>query len=216
MLNVSQRILVTADAVAVRCPPDAGLQVLLIKRANAPFKGSWALPGGFVEQHEDLPDACARELREETGIEAAVMAQIGAWGNPERDPRGRTLTVAYLAVLRPSAVQARAGDDAAEVEWRPADDLPRLAFDHADIVAAGLRRLAKLAADTHITFGLLNETFSGDDLRGVLASVRGELVTDQETMAFARQARVVKVASEGARQTQAYRCTAADLMMPLR
>ncbi len=216
MLNVSQRIMVTADAVAVWCPPDAGFQVLLIKRANAPFKGSWALPGGFVEQHEDLPDACARELREETGIEPAAMAQIGAWGNPERDPRGRVLTVAYLAVLRPCAIQAQAGDDAAEVEWRPADDLPRLAFDHADVVAAGLRKLSELAAGTHIAFGLLNETFSAADMRGVLTAVRGELVTDQETMAFARQARVVKVASEGSRQAQAYRCTAADLLMPLR
>ena len=193
MLNIPQRIHVTADAVAVCCPPNEALQVLLVRRGSAPFKGAWALPGGFVEQHEDLADACARELMEETGVQAAALAQVGAWGGPERDPRGRTVTVAYLALVRPDAAHVRAGDDAAEAQWHPADGPPKLAFDHAEILAACLVRLGELAAGTHAVFALVPDAFSGADLRSALASVRGELVTDAETMAFARRARVVKV-----------------------
>lgn len=216
MLRAPNRMYVTTDAVAFSCTAEEGLRLLLIRRARPPFEGRWALPGGFVEAHEELPDACVRELKEEAGVSPAAMVQIGAWGKPGRDPRGRTVSVAYLAVVRPDRAEAVAGDDAEQVEWRLADHLPRLAFDHEEIAAAGRERLRSMADSTHIVFGLLPERFKAEDLRDALGAVSGELVTGQETMAFARRARVVKERAEAAREVQLYRCVAPDLLAPLR
>ena len=135
-----ERYYVTVDAVAV-APSGGGLCVLLIRRGHEPFAGSWALPGGFVDPDEDLEQAARRELIEETGVSVSEMRQIGAFGEPDRDPRGRAISVAFLAVLD-SALAARAGDDAAEARWFPIDRLPKkLAFDHAAILAAGISLL---------------------------------------------------------------------------
>lgn len=117
-----------------------GLRLLLIKRAHDPFAGLWALPGGFLEPDEDL-DACARrELKEETGVEAGALTFVANYSKPGRDPRGWTVSAAYLCVLPPDTM-AIAGDDAAETGWFDPTALPPLAFDHADIVAAALARL---------------------------------------------------------------------------
>ncbi len=136
-----ERYYVTVDTVAI-APSAAGVRsVLLIRRGHEPFAGSWALPGGFVDPDEDLEQAAGRELVEETGVTAPAMRQIGAFGDPGRDPRGRAISVAFLAVLD-TAPAARAGDDAADARWFPIDRLPkRLAFDHAAILAAGLALL---------------------------------------------------------------------------
>jgi 8-oxo-dGTP diphosphatase len=119
-----------------------GFELLLVRRGNEPFKGLWAFPGGFVEMEEDLPDAARRELREETGVELAELTQLGAWGAPGRDPRGRVISVVYLAELAPGEGEPVAGDDAAEARWWPLVELPDLAFDHAEILAAAKSRLA--------------------------------------------------------------------------
>lgn len=116
-------------------------RVLLIRRRHDPFAGRWALPGGFVDENEPLEDAARRELREETGIDAAELTQVGAFGDPGRDPRGWTVTVAYLAIVDPSIVQPMAGDDAAEAKWFPWDQLPDLAFDHDKILLAAQKKL---------------------------------------------------------------------------
>lgn len=131
---------VTVDVVAVRGPAHSP-EVLLIRRARAPFKGAWALPGGFVGIDEDLPDAARRELFEETGIRARCLVELGVFGRPDRDPRGRVISVAYLARLaRPDI--ARAGDDASSAEWFPMKKLPKkLAFDHAEILARARKAL---------------------------------------------------------------------------
>jgi 8-oxo-dGTP diphosphatase len=137
---------VAADSVVLASRED-GLSLLLICRGGEPFKGSWALPGGFVEQDEPLADAAVRELREETGIElpADAVIQLGAYGDPARDPRGWAVSVVYLAMLA-QAPDPTGGDDAAEARWWPLDALPEeLAFDHAQIIRdalAGRRRSA--------------------------------------------------------------------------
>ena len=129
---------VAADVVVIAAFPD-GPRVLLIRRANPP--PGWAIPGGFIEPDEDLPDAARRELVEETGVTAVTLAQIGAYGRPDRDPRGRTISVVYGAVLdRPP--RARAADDAAAARWFPVNALPDdLAFDHAHILRDAFDRL---------------------------------------------------------------------------
>jgi 8-oxo-dGTP diphosphatase len=120
---------------------DVRPKVLLIRRKNKPFAGSWALPGGFVDENERLADAARRELREETGIATAALEQVYTAGDPGRDPRGWTVSVVYLAQVHPAEVKPKAGDDAAEVAWYPLDELPVLAFDHEMLIARVRARL---------------------------------------------------------------------------
>ncbi len=143
--------MVTVDCVVVRpfadgragaeCGdgrPDRGAsaahEVLLVRRARDPFKGMWAIPGGFVEMDEDLPAAARRELREETGLDVPALKQFRTFGRPGRDPRGRQITVVYIARVSRDVPPPRAGDDAAEARWFPFEALPRLAFDHAEVL----------------------------------------------------------------------------------
>ncbi|WP_385622989.1 NUDIX hydrolase [Streptomyces sp. P8-A8] len=128
----------TADIVILT--PDR--RVLLIERGWDPYEGHWALPGGHVDPGETSLDAAVRELEEETGVRVTpdALHQIGTWDAPGRDPRGRYVTVTYLATV-PNGTQAVAGDDARRAAWWPLDDLPeRLAFDHADILSTAVAR----------------------------------------------------------------------------
>ncbi len=127
------RPMLTVDAV-VFAGSGAERLVALIRRKGEPFAGCWALPGGFVEMEETLEQAVARELEEETGLRGVPLKQLGAFGDPGRDPRGRSVTVAYLGTL-PEALPLRAADDAAAAEWFPTAAMPSLAFDHGMIVA---------------------------------------------------------------------------------
>jgi 8-oxo-dGTP diphosphatase len=216
MLQLPKPIYVTTDAVAVSCFPKQGLKVLLIRRANPPFERFWALPGGFVEEEEDLLNACTRELEEEAGVRPTAIVQLGAWGKPGRDPRGRNVSVAYLVGVRPQTGTPRAGSDAAQAEWHSVDALPALAFDHEGIVTAGIEKLRALIVSTHLIFAMVPETFRLEELRDALTAVRGELVTAQEALAFLKRARVVKQAGEMPREGETYRCAAADFLAPLR
>lgn len=127
----SSQIFVTVDSVVYT--DENPRKILLIRRAKEPFAGLWALPGGFVEADEDLPVAAGRELMEETGIEATPIAQIGAFGRPGRDPRQRTVSIAYLFKV-PAGTAVIGSDDAAEARWFEEDNMPSLAFDHDQIV----------------------------------------------------------------------------------
>lgn len=129
-------------AVFRRC--DARLEVLLIRRASPPYAGSWALPGGFVDIDEDLAAAAARELAEETGLAGLELFQVGAFGDPHRDPRERVITVAHCGIVVGKGADARAASDAAEVAWFDVERLPALAFDHLEIVTAARRRVTAL------------------------------------------------------------------------
>jgi len=132
----------TVDAVVLRTAgevPGRHQEILLIQRRNHPFAGEWALPGGFVDQGESPEEAARRELYEETGLSADKLTQIGAFGDPGRDPRGWVVSVAYFVRLGNAAGVAVAGDDASRAQWWPANRLPSLAFDHAKIVEMALR-----------------------------------------------------------------------------
>jgi len=124
---------------------EARPRVLLIRRRREPFAGSWAMPGGFVDENERLADAARRELEEETGLKVADLEQLYTAGDPGRDPRGWTVSVAYLARINADDVKPVAADDAEAVGWFPLDDLPELAFDHAIILARARARLADRA-----------------------------------------------------------------------
>ena len=122
---------VTGDCIVIAKEADA--KVLLIQRGDDPYKGSWAFPGGFMNMDETTEQCAIRELQEETGLKVEELHQIGAYSKVDRDPRGRTVTVAYLAVIdKPSPVLGQ--DDAARAEWWPLTSLPLLAFDHDEIM----------------------------------------------------------------------------------
>lgn len=117
-------------------------KVLLVRRALEPFAGSWALPGGFVEEGELVEDAARRELAEETGIRwDGPLLQAGAFGDPGRDPRGWTVTICWTAWTGEEPLRVAAGDDAADARWQDLDDLPALAFDHGDIIPRAVEEL---------------------------------------------------------------------------
>ena len=126
------KIFLTVDVVLIKKMTNAK-QILLIARKNEPFKSSWALPGGFVDENEDLEKAAVRELFEETGISIANAEQLKAFGKPHRDPRGHMVSVAFLAYADENGV-AVAADDAAAAKWFSLNDLPKLAFDHDEII----------------------------------------------------------------------------------
>ena len=124
---------VTADGLLIE-----DNQIVLIKRKHDPFIGQWALPGGFVEYGEKTEDTVIREFREETGLETTIVGLVGVYSDPQRDPRGHTITVAYQLEKIGGTLQA--GDDAAVVKFFKIDSLPELSFDHAIIVKDALRR----------------------------------------------------------------------------
>ena len=130
---------VTVDIVLFK-RAKRGAHVLLIKRMREPFKGQWALPGGFVDENESLEAAAARELREETGLDGIQLAQIGAFGDPGRDPRGHTVSVAFGAVID-DFPETEAADDAEEVAWYVVARPPALAFDHKKILRMARERI---------------------------------------------------------------------------
>lgn len=127
----------TVDTVIVSKATDAApSQILLIQRKHPPCKGQWALPGGFVDEKEPLSKAAARELQEETSVNPADadLFQVGSYGDPGRDPRGWTVTVAYAAVVPSTELGVKAADDAAAAHWFPVESPPSLAFDHKLII----------------------------------------------------------------------------------
>jgi len=126
--------MVTADA-AVFTHSGGKIMVLLIKRGNEPFRGKWALPGGFVNMDEELEDAVVRELAEETGLTGVRLEQMRTFGTLGRDPRGRMITIVFMGIARENQTTVKAGDDAAEAKWFDIEELPEdLAFDHDEVI----------------------------------------------------------------------------------
>lgn len=135
-----ERAGLTVD-VALLATVDGRLSVLLVRRAGEPYAGSWALPGGYMEIDETLAAAARRELLEETGLAAGRLEELGVYDAVDRDPRGRTITVAFLGTGVEDASAAAAGDDASDARWFPVNELPAVAFDHGQIIADALERL---------------------------------------------------------------------------
>lgn len=136
-MNYLPKIFVTVDIALLKITEN-DIFILLIKRKNEPFKDKWALPGGFVDENEALEVAARRELVEETTIKCLNLAQIGAYGNPNRDPRGHVVSIAYVGEVE-SQVEGKAADDAKELAWFNSTELPELAFDHLEIINDALR-----------------------------------------------------------------------------
>jgi len=177
---------VTVDLVILTVE-DKEPKVLLVQRGEHPFKGRWALPGGFVrvsddrkDQGEDLDAAALRELEEETGLSPEIagrffLEQVGAFGKPGRDPRMRVISVAYFALVRPTLVPlVRAGGDVSHARWFATAELPPLAFDHAEILERTLARARAELDRSSIAFELVPETFTIQELRAVHEALRGE------------------------------------------
>lgn len=170
-----ERPSVTVDVVIFSLIEDT-LKVLLIRRKHWPFQGMWAIPGGFVRMDESLEEAATRELAEETGVTDMFMEQLYTFGNPQRDPRTRVITVAYFAVVPSDAiVHHEAGTDAAETAWHAMDDLPELAFDHRQILDYALTRLRYKLEYTMVGFELLPDVFTLSELQHAY-----ELILDEE------------------------------------
>jgi 8-oxo-dGTP diphosphatase len=135
------RPMVTVDA-AVFTHSGGKTRVLLIKRGNEPFKGMWALPGGFVDMDEELDDAVVRELTEETGITGVHLEQLQTFGTLGRDPRGRQITIVYIGVAAEAQTKVKAGDDADKAQWFDVEELPEdLAFDHDKVIRFAVGKL---------------------------------------------------------------------------
>jgi 8-oxo-dGTP diphosphatase len=192
------RYAVTADVVIFSLQ-EGILKVLLIRRGRAPFAGKWALPGGFVEPDESLEGAACRELEEETGVRDVYIEQLYTFGEPGRDPRGRTITVSYIALV-PAGVAGRAGDDAAEAAWHSVAALPELAFDHRQIVDYALQRLRYKLEYTSVGFELLPDEFTLGQLQAAYEIVLGERLDKRN---FRRRILESGILDEVGRKTEA-------------
>ena len=161
---------VTTDCV-IFTYEDWKLKVLLVRRGGEPYKGEWALPGGFLRNDETAKDGALRELREETGLEAAAIGELGVFSDPGRDPRERVITIAFYALVKPSEVVG--GDDADEAAWYSIDDLPPLAFDHDKILESAMERLRRDIHFEPIGFDLLDDEFTIPDLQRLYEIILG-------------------------------------------
>jgi 8-oxo-dGTP diphosphatase len=141
------------------------LKVLLIRRGLEPFKNSWAIPGGFVKLSESLEEAAKRELFEETGVKDVYLEQLYTFGEVKRDPRGRVITISYLALINSNNVNLKASTDVVEAKWFSLGNLSKLAFDHENILNYALKRLRWKFEYTSVAFSLLPEKFSMSQLQ---------------------------------------------------
>ena len=160
---------VAVDAVVFTIAHD-DLKILLIQRKYDPFKGKFAIPGGFVHIDEELDRAAQRELEEETGVKNIFLKQLGAYGGVKRDPRGRVLSVAFLALIDYNN-KLKASTDAAAAEWFSVYDLPKVAFDHKNIIDDALKQLRYEIQTTNIAFQILPKKFTLTELQKVYEAV---------------------------------------------
>ncbi|HAD97628.1 MAG TPA: NUDIX hydrolase [Cryomorphaceae bacterium] len=169
---MKQAIKLMVDAVVFGYQ-DRKLSVLLIKRKYKPFQDSWALPGGYVKDKEPLEEAVERELYEETGVKIDYLEQLYTFGNPDRDPRGRLVSVAYFGLVRPDKFSITADTDAVDVEWFDTNKLPSLAFDHAHILKSALQRLRAKISYEPVGFELLDSKFLFGELEKLYMTILG-------------------------------------------
>lgn len=149
------------------------LHILLIERGLDPYKGCWALPGGFLNMDETAEEGAKRELLEETNVSDVYLEQFHTFTKVDRDPRERVLTIAFYALVRKSDYQIIGGDDAARAEWFNVDELPPLAFDHAEIIKMARERVREKLAVKPIAFRLLDEKFKMSELQRLYEIING-------------------------------------------
>lgn len=175
-----ERPSVTTDILVFSIRENA-LNVLLIERDQDPFKGSWAIPGGFVKMDEDLETGALRELAEETNISGIPIKQFGAYGAVGRDPRERVITIAFIALVPSDDLVAKGGTDAKDAQWFAVDDVPPLAFDHQLILNDGRAQLIKdisnpLRETGLVAFEFLPELFTLTQAQHIFETLRGEQI----------------------------------------
>ena len=166
---------VTVD-IAIFTIEDDDFKVLLIQRGIEPYEGSWALPGGFVGLDESLRRAAWRELKEETGVNAAFLQQLSAFGHPDRDPRERVITVAYYALIPNDRLELKASTDAREARLFSMNDLPELAFDHAKILRRAHQKVKDKIDEPLIALQLVPESFTLTELQRVHERILGSSI----------------------------------------
>lgn len=189
--SIFPRPSVAVDLVVTSVDAEGELLLLLVKRAEHPFRGHWSLPGGFLREHESVPKAAARVLREKTGLDRVTIDELGSFSEPHRDPRTWVLSLAHLALVPPDKLeQARPGpstDEARFFRLRPSADPPgfslesraggdapkRLAFDHDAIVAAAIARMRARVETTTLAFDLLPERFTLPEAQRVVEAILG-------------------------------------------
>jgi len=172
MHTQASNIKVAVDAIVFGYSKNDGVSVLLIKRKYAPYKDSWAIPGGFVLEHESLEEAVKRELLEETGIKVSYLEQLYTFGDPKRDPRQRIVSIAYFALVKSSQFQQlKASTDAEEAQWFSIGKLPQLAFDHKKILQTAIERVRAKIRYQPIGFELLDKKFPFADLEKLYAAL---------------------------------------------
>lgn len=171
--GANSRPLVAVDVVIFGLR-DNDLQVLLVRRRRSPQQGMWAIPGGAIGQDEALEAAALRTLEEETGLADVYLEQLYTFGEPDRDPRERVITVAYFAAVPATSIVPRAADEAERVRWWSIYNLPQLAFDHAEVLSYALTRLRYKLEYTAVGFELLPETFTLTELQTAYEIVLGE------------------------------------------
>jgi len=157
---------VTTDIVIFTIRQDE-LKVLLINRGLPPYQGKWALPGGFINLDESLEEGARRELEEETGVSDVYLEQLYTFGEPDRDPRERVITVAWYALVPTDEIDIKAGSDAEGVSWIGMQDLPELAFDHQDILDMAYERLSAKLDYSTIAFQFMPRDFTLSELQHV-------------------------------------------------
>jgi len=184
---------VTVDVVVWAARQDQP-HVLLIRRRHWPYEGHWALPGGFIELTETLEQAACRELAEETGLSEVPLEPLLPFDAPDRDPRQRVITMAFLAVLHEQEAKAalRAGDEASDIRWWPVAKLPPLAFDHDHIIAAARMHLRRRLLGDDLGRRLLPEAFTAVELRRAFTAILGEPVKARPVLRLLDAAGVIE------------------------
>lgn len=193
-----ERPSVTVDVVIFSLV-DEDLKALLIKRKQPPFAGMWAIPGGFVGMDESLEEAALRELAEETSVANVFIEQLYTFGDPDRDPRTRVITVAYFALVPYDMVEHRAGSDAAETGWFSLYQLPELAFDHRQILDYALTRLRYKLEYSAAGFKLLPDEFTLSELQRAYEIILGEELDKRN---FRRKLLAANILAETGRKRQ--------------
>ena len=159
-----EQLALTVDLVIFTVIDDL-LKVMLVKRAEEPFADSWSLPGGFLRTSESLKEAALRVLKEKAGVENVYLEQLYTFGDLDRDPRARVVTVSYFALIPWKELAPPSSDQVTDLMWAPVNRLPKLAFDHKEIVVYAVQRLRAKASYSNIVYGLMPRQFRLSELQ---------------------------------------------------
>lgn len=195
LIKYEQQVGVAVDIVLFTID-EGQLKILLIERRYPPYESNWALPGGFVKEGEAIDDAALRELEEETNVRAIYLEQLYTFGEPNRDPRGRVISVAYYALVSHQSVSPKESNEAIHVQWFPVEKMPQLAFDHAQIMDYALERLRSKVNYTTVAFQLLPKKFTLSELQGAYEIILGHKLDKRNFRRKMAELKLLKASGE--------------------